>query len=123
LTCSIESVYYEENKRNAEKQYEQELEKRRLEEEIRKLLERAEEGKKKLLELEAMKQAEEQQQSLKLKQAASVINENKPTDIKDLPKEVTKQDITQENLVSLEENIYEVLARMNNKLENMSLPN
>lgn len=67
-----------------------------------------------------MRQAEEQQQSLKLKQAASVINENKPTDIKDLPKEVTKQDITQENLISLEENIYEVLARMNNKLENIN---
>nr|WP_253310125.1 ankyrin repeat domain-containing protein [Rickettsia endosymbiont of Ceutorhynchus assimilis] len=46
----------------------------------------------------AEKKYEEQQQSLKLKQTTSIINENKPADIKDLPKEVTKQDLAQENL-------------------------
>ncbi|WP_342270589.1 leucine-rich repeat domain-containing protein [Rickettsia endosymbiont of Orchestes rusci] len=45
----------------------------------------------------AEKKYEEQQQSLKLKQATSVTNENKPAEIKDLSKEVTKQDITQPN--------------------------
>ncbi|WP_082022252.1 leucine-rich repeat domain-containing protein [Rickettsia hoogstraalii] len=66
------------------------------------------------------KKYEKQQQSLKLQQTTSVINENKPAEIKDLPKEAEKQDITQENLISSEENIYEVLARMNNKLENIN---
>ncbi|WP_342270588.1 ankyrin repeat domain-containing protein [Rickettsia endosymbiont of Orchestes rusci] len=64
------------------------------------------------------KEQEEQQQSLQLKQATSVTNENKPAEIKDLPKEVIKQDITQTNLTASEEDVYGLLTQMIDKLEN-----
>jgi hypothetical protein len=67
----------------------------------------------------AEKKYEEQQQSLKLKQAASVTNnENKQLDIKDLPKAAEKQDTAPVSLMALEEDIYDLLTKMIDKLEN-----
>ncbi|MCX4083846.1 hypothetical protein N7281_03020 [Rickettsia hoogstraalii] len=97
-----ENKLYETNKTNAEKKYEaqqqQELEKRRVEEEKRKLLEEQEK-----------KKQEEQQQSLKLKQEASIINENKPADIKDLPEENIK-----EKLATFQNIVVEAVSKLEN---------
>ncbi|WP_341792955.1 leucine-rich repeat domain-containing protein [Rickettsia endosymbiont of Ceutorhynchus obstrictus] len=67
--------------------------------------------------INAKKKYEEQQQSLKLKQAASVANENKPADIKDLYKEAEKQDIVQENLKDTLAIFQKILVETTDKLK------
>ncbi|WP_341787310.1 hypothetical protein [Rickettsia endosymbiont of Cantharis rufa] len=67
----------------------------------------------------AGKKYEEQKQSLKLKQEVSVTNnENNQLDIKDLPKAGEKQGAALVSLMASEEDIYDLLTKMIDKLEN-----
>ena len=61
------------------------------------------------MEEQEKKKQEEQPQSLKLKQEASITNENKPADIKDLPEENIK-----EKLATFQNIVVEAISKLEN---------